>query len=145
MYPEGQVLEAFGKLWKVLEVLFKKVSEFFVKCFKQQACQNCVDSFLNVFDIFCYIQEVSHRLASQFPYQTKLETKNAAKRNMSSAVCALFMNSRLCMKMSSFLFVIFIMWNSISGLDACYHLRLNISCGVAVTVRSHQKKYQVTF
>ena len=42
-------------------------------------------------------------------------------------------------------YVIYIMWNSISGLDACYHFRLNISCGVAVTVRSHQKKYQVTF
>ena len=40
---------------------------------------------------------------------------------------------------------IFIMWNSISGLDACYQFRLNISCGVAVTVRSHQKRYQVTF
>ena len=34
---------------------------------------------------------------------------------------------------------IFIMWNSIFGLDACYHFQLNISCGVAVTVRSHQK------
>ena len=32
-------------------------------------------------------------------------TKNTAKRNMSSAVCALSMYSRLCMKMSSFLFV----------------------------------------
>ena len=42
-------------------------------------------------------------------------------------------------------YVIFIMWNSISGLDTCYHFRLNISCGGAVTVRSHQKKYQVTF
>ena len=40
---------------------------------------------------------------------------------------------------------IFIMWNSTSGLDACYHFRLNISCGVPVTVRSHPKKYQVTF
>ena len=27
---------------------------------------------------------------------------------------------------------------------ACYHFWLNINCGVAVTVRSHQKKYQVT-
>ena len=42
-------------------------------------------------------------------------------------------------------YVIFIMWNSISGLDTCYHFRLNISCGVAVTVRSHKKKHQVTF
>ena len=36
-------------------------------------------------------------------------------------------------------YVIFIMWNSISGLDTCYHFRLNISRKVAVTVRSHQK------
>ena len=51
----------------------------------------------------------------------------------------------VCARMCSVAYVIFIMWNSISGLDACYHFRLNISCGVAVTVRSHQKKYQVTF
>ena len=34
------------------------------------------------------------------------------------------------------------MWNSIFGLDAWYHFRLNISCGVAVMGRSHQKKFQ---
>ena len=37
-------------------------------------------------------------------------------------------------------YIIFIMWNSISGLDAWYHFRYNISCGVAVMVRGHQKK-----
>ena len=42
-------------------------------------------------------------------------------------------------------YIIFIMWNSISGLDTCYHFRLNISCGVAVKVRSHQEKFQVIF
>ena len=51
----------------------------------------------------------------------------------------------VCARMCSAAYVIFIMRNSISGLDAYYHFRLNISCGVAVTVRSHQKKYQVTF
>ena len=51
----------------------------------------------------------------------------------------------LCAHMCNAAYVIFIMWNSLSGLYACYHFRLNISCGVAVTVRSHQKKYQVTF
>ena len=51
----------------------------------------------------------------------------------------------VCECMGNAAYIIFIMWNSISGLDACYHFRLNISCGVAVTVRSHQKKYQVTF
>ena len=38
-----------------------------------------------------------------------------------------------------------IMWNSISGLDTWYHLRFNISCGVAVMGRSRQQKFQVTF
>ena len=45
----------------------------------------------------------------------------------------------VCERMCNAAYVIFIMWNSIYGLDACYHFRLNISCGVAVTVRSHQK------
>ena len=36
---------------------------------------------------------------------TKLKDKNTAKPNMSSTVCALSMYSRICMKMSSFLFV----------------------------------------
>ena len=38
--------------------------------------------------------------------------------------------------------IIFIMWNSISGLEPWYHFRFNISCGVAVTVRSHQKNFR---
>ena len=38
--------------------------------------------------------------------------------------------------------IIFIMLNSISGLDAWYHFRFNISCGVAVMVRGHQKKFR---
>ena len=42
-------------------------------------------------------------------------------------------------------YVIFIMWNSISGLDAWYHFRFDISCGVTFTVRSHQEKFQVIF
>ena len=45
----------------------------------------------------------------------------------------------VCARMCNAAYVIFIMWNSISGLDASYHFRLNISCGVAVMVRSHQK------
>ena len=40
-------------------------------------------------------------------------------------------------------YIIFIMWNSISGLAAWYHFRFNISCGVAVKVRSHQEKFDV--
>ena len=37
--------------------------------------------------------------------KNKNDPKNTAKQNMSSAVCASSMYSRLCMKMSSFLFV----------------------------------------
>ena len=66
--------------------------------------------------------------------------------NMS--VCALSIYSRLCMKMSSFLslcmgnaaYITFIIWNSITGLNAWYHFRFNISCGVAVMVRGHQNQ-----
>ena len=45
----------------------------------------------------------------------------------------------VCARMCNATNVIFIMWHSISGLDTWYHFRLNISCGVAVTVRGHQK------
>ena len=49
----------------------------------------------------------------------------------------------VCASMGHAAYIIFIMWNSISGLDTCYHFGLNISCEVAVTVRSPQKRYQV--
>ena len=52
-------------------------------------------------------------------------------------------NFSVCARMYNAAYVIFIMWSSISGLDAWYHFRLNISCGVAVTVRI--SKYQVIF
>ena len=48
-------------------------------------------------------------------------------------------------RMGNAAYIIFIMWNSISGLDAWYHFRFNISCGGAVTVKSHQNKNQVIF
>ena len=51
-------------------------------------------------------------------------TKNTAKRNMSSAVCASSMYSRLCIKMPAFLFV-----------RACAMLRmLYLSCGIPFPV-----------
>ena len=54
----------------------------------------------------------------------KVKVKNTAKRNMSSAVCASSMYSRLCMKMSSFLFV-----------RACAVPRmLYLSCGIPFPV-----------
>ena len=56
--------------------------------------------------------------------------------------CRLFC---LCAYVQCLVCYIFIMLNSISGLDAWYHFRLNISCGVAVMVRSHQKKISGNF
>ena len=41
--------------------------------------------------------------------------------------------------------IIFIMWNSISGFDAWYYFLFNVYYGVAVTVRSHQKKISDNF
>ena len=46
----------------------------------------------------------------------------------------------VCVHMRNAAYIIFIMRNSISGLDAWYPFRLNISCGVAVMGRSHQTK-----
>ena len=51
----------------------------------------------------------------------------------------------VCARMGNATFIIFIMWNSISGLEAWYHFQFNISCGAAVTVRSHQEIFQVIF
>ena len=76
------------------------------------------------------------------------DPKNTAKQSRSRTVCASSMYSCLCMKLSSFLFahagnavyIIFIMWDSISGLDTWYDFWFNISCGVVVKVRSHQEK-----
>ena len=48
-------------------------------------------------------------------------------------------------RMDNAAYIIFIRWNSISGLEAWYPFQFNISCGVAVTVRSHQKKFQIIF
>ena len=43
----------------------------------------------------------------------------------------------VCARMENAAYIIFIKWNSISGLDAWYHFPFDISCGVAVMVRSH--------
>ena len=39
-------------------------------------------------------------------------------------------------------YIIFIMWNYISGLDAWHHFRFKISWVVAVMMRGHQKKHR---
>ena len=51
----------------------------------------------------------------------------------------------VCVRMCNAAYVIFIMWNSISGLDTCYHFRLNISFGGAVTVGGHPKEISGKF
>ena len=38
----------------------------------------------------------------------------------------------VCARMDNAAYILSIMWNSIYGLDAWYHFRFNISCGVAV-------------
>ena len=48
----------------------------------------------------------------------------------------------VCARMDNFVYIIFIIWNSISGLESWNHSRFNISCGVAVTVKSHQQNFR---
>ena len=55
------------------------------------------------------------------------------------------MASFLFVRMGNAAYIMFIMWNYISGLEAWYHFQFNIICGVAVTVRIHQEKFQVIF
>ena len=45
----------------------------------------------------------------------------------------------VCARMGNAAYIMFIMLNSISRLEAWYHFRFNISCGVAVAVRGHKK------
>ena len=98
----------------------------------------------------CRIQQAQLRLCKLWPgtvlifymplaplqYKYKGLPLSSLHKNVVFSVCA---------HMGNAAYIISIMWNSISGLDTWYHFRFNISCGVAVTVRSHQKKYQVTF
>ena len=67
---------------------------------------------------------------------------------MSSAMCAWSMYTvqsslhenvifSVCARMGNAAYIIFIMWNSISGLDAWNHFEFNIN--VAVTERDHKK------
>ena len=73
--------------------------------------------------------------------------------NSQRRVCLFYLQSSLhenvvfsvCAHMDNAVYIMFIMWHSISGLDTWYHFRFNISCGVAVKVRSHQEKFQVIF
>ena len=96
------------------------------------------------------MSELNHKLVllDCISLNTKLEKYRKAEY-VQRRVCFVNVQSSLhenvLAHMCNAPYVIFIMCNSISGLDACYHFRLNISCGVAVTVRCHQKKYQVAF
>ena len=69
-------------------------------------------------------------------------------RRIGSAPCLLHQCTvvfSLCACIGNAMCIIFIMWNSISGLEDWYHFRFNNSHGVAVMVRSHQEKFQVIF
>ena len=85
------------------------------------------------------------------PLQKREKYRKA--QNVKHCVCFVYLQSSLhenvvfsvCAYMGNAVYIMFIMWNSISGLDTWYHFRFNISCGVAVKVRSHQEKFQVIF
>ena len=62
--------------------------------------------------------------------------QSSLHENVVNSVCACMYNAA---------YIIYIIWNPIFGLDAWYHIRFNISCGVAVTGRSHQKNIQVIY
>ena len=51
----------------------------------------------------------------------------------------------VCLCLGNATYNIFIMINSISGLEAWYHLWFNISCGAAVKVRGHRKRNSDNF
>ena len=87
---------------------FQKVSEIFGKLIQKYCKAECVQPPVCV--------------SSMYNVQSSLH------ENFVFSVCA---------RMDNVAYIEFIMWNSISGLDARYHFRLNISCGVAVMVRSH--------
>ena len=81
----------------------------------------------------------------------KLGTKKYCKAELvQRRACFVYLQSSLhknvifsvCAHMGKAVYIIFIMWNSISGLEPWYHSRFNISCGVAVEVRSHQKNFK---
>ena len=81
------------------------------------------------------------------------ESQNLERNMSSSSLCCVNVQSSLhenvvfsvFASMDNAAYIIFIMWNSISRLEPWLHFRFNISCGVAVTVRSHQEKIQVIF
>ena len=96
--------------------------------------------------IWIRIKIIRRTIPSISKLQMESLRKNTAKQNMSIAIYAVQLSLHenvvfsVCVRMCNAAYVIFIMWNSISGLDACYHFGLNISCEVAVTVRSPQKR-----
>ena len=80
---------------------------------------------LQIREKYCKVEYVQHHVCFVY-FQSPLH------ENAVFSVCA---------HMGNAAYIIFIMWNSISGLDSWYHFRFNISCSVAVKLRSHQKKY----
>ena len=89
------------------------------------SCQNSCS--IHVYVVHIAVEYVQHRLRL-------VNVQSSLSENVVFSVCA---------HMGNAAYIIFIMWNSISGLDAWYHFQFNVSYGVAVTVRSHQIEFQV--
>ena len=75
------------------------------------------------------------------------ESQNLERNMSSSSLCCVNVQSSLhenvvfsvFASMDNAAYIIFIMWNFISGLDAWYHFRFNIFCGLAVMGRSQKE------
>ena len=91
------------------------------------SCQNSCS--IHVYVVLTAAEYVQHRVRF-------VNVQSSLPENIVFSVCAHVGNAA---------YIIFIMWNSISGLDAWYNFRFNVSYGVAVTVRSHQIEFQVIF
>ena len=80
---------------------------------------------------------VMHMAAEYVQHHVRfVNVQSSLPENVVFSVCAHVVNAA---------YIIFIMWHSISGLDAWYYFWFNVSYGVAVTVRSHQIEFQVIF
>ena len=146
--------------WRILWEFIVKLWRFYDKIWFNCGAEQHQHVALCVCCVCCVQNRVTSRVVVQCSYtipflvgHLSVWQKYHKAEYVQRCVCFVNVQSSLpenvvfsvCARMCNATYIIFIMWNSISCLDACYHFRLNISCGVAVTVRSHQKKYQVTF
>ena len=98
--------------------------------------------------VFCLLISAQHIKLGKLKTRKLVRQRSYWRRSgedVQRCVCFVNIQSSLhenvvVARMGNAAYIIFIMWNSISGLDAWYHFRFNICCGVAVTVRGHKKK-----